>query len=270
MINERFEKYYSDLYGSRWEVLRKKLLQERPAYAFLQGLESPYYLDYASVLAARSLKLFSHTLPEQQPEPFTVLDACAAPGGKSLVIASILPAGAQLLSNELSAERRRRLSDVLDKHLNVEKRKQIKVCGFDAAAAGKRKSEHGRFKAIFLDAPCSSEAHVLKDKRALAAWTPARPKFLAQRQWALLSSAFLLLSDGGSLVYSTCAITNIENDGVVQRLLKKYKGCVELDPPDFQEGEKTKFGKIILPDTTNIGPLYVARFVKNYREKCNA
>jgi 16S rRNA (cytosine1407-C5)-methyltransferase len=191
-----------------------------------------------------------------------VLDACAAPGGKTLVIAASLPPSVILLSNELSAERRRRLSDVLDRHLDGEKRKQVRVCGFDAAAQGRRKSEHGRFQAVLLDAPCSSEAHVLKNEKALAEWTPARPRFLARRQWALLSSAFLLLSAGGCLVYSTCAITQAENDGVMAKLFEKYGGQAELDPPDFTEGEKTEFGRLVLPDEGGFGPLYVARITK--------
>jgi 16S rRNA (cytosine1407-C5)-methyltransferase len=103
---------------------------------------------------------------------------------------------------------------------------------------------------------------VLKDQKMLSSWTPARPKFLAQRQWALLSSAFLLLSPGGSLVYSTCAISEIENDSVVQKLFEKYKSKVIIDPPDFSEGEKTIYGRIVLPDNDGIGPLYVARFIK--------
>jgi len=213
------------------------------------------------VLAARSLRLPSD-VTRNDSQPLTVLDACAAPGGKSLVIASALPADALLLCNEVSSERRRRLSAVLDRHLDADKRARARVCGFDAAAQGRRKSEHGRFDAILLDAPCSSEAHVLKNERALREWTTARPRFLAKRQWALLSSAFLLLKAGGCLVYSTCAVNPAENDGVACRLLEKYSGSIELDPPDFAEGERCAYGKIILPDTYNCGPLYVARFKK--------
>ena len=268
MANEKFEEYYLKLYGEHWENLRKSLLEERPAFSFSQGLKTPYFLDYASVLAALSLRLpESASAKEQQPETPVILDACAAPGGKSLVIAASLPQGVLLLSNELSNERRRRLSDVLDKHLDCEKRKQVKVSGFDAAAQGRRKSEHGRYSAILLDAPCSSESHVLKDKNALDEWTPARPAFLARRQWALLSSAFLLLAPGGSLVYSTCAITTVENDGVIEKLIEKYGDEVKPDPPDFTEGEKTKYGRIILPDNGGLGPLYVARFRKIRNEE---
>jgi 16S rRNA (cytosine1407-C5)-methyltransferase len=80
----------------------------------------------------------------------------------------------------------------------------------------------------------------------------------------LLSSAFLLLAPGGSLVYATCAISSEENDAVARRLFAKYGGEAALDPPDFIEGEKTEFGRIILPDKDGIGPMYVARFRKVY------
>jgi 16S rRNA (cytosine1407-C5)-methyltransferase len=195
----------------------------------------------------------------------TVLDACAAPGGKSLVIASALPGGMKLFANELSADRRRRLAEVLDRHLESRKREQVQITGFDAAAEGRRKSERGRYASILLDAPCSGEAHVLKDEKALEKWTAARPRFLARRQWALLSSAFLLLAPGGSLVYATCALCSGENDGVAERLFAKYRDEAILDPPDFPEGEATRFGRLILPDQCRFGPMYVARFRKKQR-----
>ncbi|MDR1654443.1 MAG: 16S rRNA methyltransferase, partial [Treponema sp.] len=207
-VNEDFEAWYRNIYGSRWKKLRESLLDSVTASPYAEGLALPYYLNRASVLAAESLRLASEGL---------ILDACAAPGGKSLVIASRLKNGQQLLCNELSAERRRRLSEVLDRHLFPETRSRVRVSGFDAAAQGGRRSEQGRFCAILLDAPCSSEEHVLKDQKAYTAWKPGRPRFLAQRQWALLSSCFLLLEKGGSLVYSTCALNPEENEGVAER-----------------------------------------------------
>ncbi|MDR2258041.1 MAG: 16S rRNA methyltransferase [Treponema sp.] len=253
-VNRDFEDYYIRLYGSRWEGLRQSLLRESPAFSFETGLKAPYLLNYASVLAALSLRL---------PGEGIVLDACAAPGGKSLVLAAALGENVTLLSNEFSRQRRRRLEEVLNAHLPEETRRRVRVSGFDAAALGGKKNEQGRFQAILLDAPCSSEAHVLGKATALAEWTPARPRFLARRQWALLSSAFLLLAPGGSLVYSTCALTEEENDGVARRLPEKYGAAVIPDAPDFTEGEKTAFGRIILPDVCGgLGPMYVARFGK--------
>jgi 16S rRNA (cytosine1407-C5)-methyltransferase len=104
---------------------------------------------------------------------------------------------------------------------------------------------------------------VLGNEKALAAWTPARPRFLARRQWALLSAAFLLLQNGGSLVYATCALSPEENDAVVARLLEKYRGEALLEEPAFSEGEPTQHGRLILPDRSRgMGPMYVARFRK--------
>ena len=211
-------------------------------------------LDRASILAALALRL---------PKEGIILDACAAPGGKSLVLCSRMENETTLIANELSAQRRRRLSAILHDHLDSDKRQQVKITGFDAAKLGGRKSENGRFDAILLDAPCSSERHVIQDKTALAKWTPGRPRFLSQRQWSLLSSAFLLLKENGSLVYATCAISPEENDSVAERLIQKYQTRVLLDSPDFTDGEKTQYGRIIMPDECDgMGPMYVARFKK--------
>ncbi|GHU55086.1 SAM-dependent methyltransferase [Spirochaetia bacterium] len=269
-VNAEFETYYDKIYGSRWPALRESLLRPSAPVPYTAGLAKPYMLDYASVLAAKSLRLSgANNAVDAGGE---ILDACAAPGGKTLVIASAMGGGMRLLANELSAERRRRLADVLDAHLDREKREQVRVSGFDAAVQGGRKSEQGRYAAILLDAPCSSERHVIQSEKYLPEWTPARPRFLARRQWALLSSAFLLLESGGSLVYATCALSPEENDALAARLLKKYKGAAVIDAPDFTEGEKTEFGRIILPDVCQgMGPMYVARFTRilstDYTEK---
>lgn len=252
---EAFDRFFQGLFQGRWAALRDALLAPGDAVDYADGLREPYRLDSASVAAARGLRL---------PDDGEILDACAAPGGKSLVIASRMGPEHRLLSNELSSDRRRRLSDVLDRHLPDEARARVTVSGFDAAAAGGRASERGRFGAILLDAPCSSERHVLRDEAALAAWGPARVKFLARRQWSLLSSAFLMLAPGGCLVYATCALSPEENDGPMRRLFGKYASDVELDPPEADAGaEPTEYGVHYLPDrASGAGPLYVARIRK--------
>jgi 16S rRNA C967 or C1407 C5-methylase (RsmB/RsmF family) len=254
ITNQAFENYYERLFGGRWVLLRESLLLPAASIPYSEDLIKPYMLDRASILAALSLTL---------PASGTVLDACAAPGGKSLVLASQMSGETQLLCNELSAERRRRLRNTLNEHLDEEKLRQVSVSGFDAASLGGRKSEWNRFDAILLDAPCSSERHVIQSPKALAEWTPARPRFLSRRQWSLLSAAFLLLRPGGSLVYATCALSPEENDDPVSRLLEKSAAAVELDEPDFAEGEKTNYGRLILPDVSSgMGPMYVAKIRK--------
>jgi 16S rRNA (cytosine1407-C5)-methyltransferase len=248
-----FNAYYGALYGSRWETIKAALLEPVKPCRYYSGDGSPYLMDYASVLAARSLRCPSHGL---------ILDACAAPGGKSLVLASESPAPVKILSNEPSRERRRRLKSVLDEYLDAEKRNKVTISGFDAAALAAKKNQQGRFHGILLDTPCSCECHVISNEKYLSKWTPSRPRFLAKRQWALLSAAVLLLMRGGSLVYATCAISAEENDRVAARLVKKYGDLAVLDKPDFCEGEETEYGRIILPDA-GLGPMYVARFRKS-------
>ncbi|MBN2875583.1 MAG: 16S rRNA methyltransferase [Spirochaetales bacterium] len=255
MGGKEFDEWFQALYGDRWPGLREALLEKSDAFDYSDGLQASYRLDSASVAAAMALRL---------PPSGEILDACAAPGGKTLVVASRMAQSCRLLSNELSSDRRRRLSNVLDAHLPAELRRRVTVSGFDAAAAGGRPGERGRFEAVLLDAPCSSERHVLKDPAALEAWSPARVKFLSRRQWALLSSAFLLLAPGGSLVYATCALSPQENDGPVGRLVAKYGEELELDPlPEDGRAERCEYGVLYLPDrAAGAGPLYIARVRK--------
>jgi 16S rRNA C967 or C1407 C5-methylase (RsmB/RsmF family) len=250
-----FRVRYVSLFGERWPALETALASPPDSLAFeaAEGLP-PYYLDSASVFAASAL--------ESKPGD-RILDACAAPGGKSLVLASRLGKGSRLIANELSADRRRRLRGVLDLHLDGETRSRVEVSGRDAAAMCR--SFESSFDAILLDAPCSSERHVLADAKALAEWSPSRVRNLAMRQWSLLSSALIMLKDGGCIVYSTCALSPEENDGVVARAAAKLGPALVFDELDYGErGEATRFGLMILPDKAlGAGPMYICRMRKN-------
>ncbi len=262
---EAFLRRYEGLFGERFPALRSALEGPPDSVEFSEGLAEPYRMDRASVLAARSLPL---------PERGRILDACAAPGGKSLVLASRMAErpGLSLTSNELSADRRRRLRKVLNRHLLPELAARVEVSGFDAAARARKERE--AWDAILLDAPCSSERHVLASPSHLAAWSPARVRNLAARQWALLSAAFLLLKPGGWLVYSTCALSPEENDGVAGRLAAKYGNRIRYRPVTAEEAgpgapvfEATGFGILVLPDEARgAGPMYVCRIRKEGSE----
>ncbi|MEI6876446.1 MAG: 16S rRNA methyltransferase [Spirochaetota bacterium] len=247
-----FLESYRVLYGERWSTLVQALAIESSAIPFAAAPEAePYFLDSSSIRAAMFLPLSGGE----------VLDACAAPGGKTLVLASRLAEGYRILANELSSDRRRRLSTVLDRHLPAHLRTRVRVSGDDASSMCLRNAL--RFSSILLDAPCSSERHVLKDPKALDEWTPSRPKNLARRQWSLLASAFLMLKPGGWLVYSTCSLNPGENEEVVARLVGKYGNDVAVDAPTEVPWESRLHGAIILPDrAAGAGPLYLARIRK--------
>lgn len=255
--SEAFDAFYSELFGERWAFLKEALLGAASQCGYETGLLKPYYLDKGSVRAAR-------TLPLENAEK--IADFCAAPGGKSLILASTMSQSATLVSNERSRERKNRLQKVLDEHLEESVRSRVSVSGFDASCWCNYERE--AYDRILLDAPCSSERHVLADEKYLAQWSKARIRNLAVTQWSLLSSAFLVLKKGGYMVYSTCALAPAENDSVVARLLKKYPeaqivSLKEEDEYGLCDGEKTEYGIHVLPDRQGgAGPLYFSLIYK--------
>ena len=242
---EGFESYYLSIFGERWQSLKAALLEERKPEAYSENLIQNYYLDYASIQAARAMPVL---------EEGSCLDMCAAPGGKTLVLLSRIKENAEIQAR------------VLDEHLSKQTRKRIKVSSYDAS----RMPRYGQelYDRILLDAPCSSERHVLQNEKYLKQWTEARIKNLSQRQWALLSAAFLLLKPKGFLVYSTCALADEENDFLIEKLIKKYKEKVRLeDKLDSLSPilpEKTRYGFRFLPDKADgAGPIYFSLIQKN-------
>ena len=260
---EGFEKYYQDLYGTRWQELKKSFQKETNTVEyFVKGAQNPYYLDSASVLAALCL-------PVKNAQK--ILDLCAAPGGKTVVLASRMDKETELFANERSASRKTRLQNTVNTCLPLEINSRIKVSCSDGAVWCKKQSEC--FDRILLDAPCSSERHVFLDSKYLDQWTPSRIKTVTMQQWSLLSCAFRLLQKNGIMVYSTCALCSLENDLIIEKLLQKFnkendtiqvlpieydkeeiKSFCSADLPEF---EKTKYGAQILPDIQNgAGPIY--------------
>lgn len=244
--SELFDSFYRDIFGERWDSLKQALLESVRQESIPGPTGDMYYLDAGSMEAASVLPL---------PEDDSILDMCAAPGGKSLVLARRMGAGTTLVANELSSERKNRLIRVLDEFLEPTLRQRVRVTGFNATRWSR--FEKGTYGAILLDAPCSSERHVLTSPKHLEEWTPARVRNLAFRQWALLSGAWLVLRPGGYLVYSTCALSPSENDDIVGKLVQKYPDAEVLRPESPSAAEKTEFGCHILPDRTGgAGPIF--------------
>ncbi len=247
-----FDLHFKAVYGPRWTALKEALLGPSPKVSrACFGDYAHYTLDQASVLAALALPLN----PGER-----VLDMCAAPGGKALVLAEKLQDG-ELLANELSFARRKRLEEVIRTHVPPEVQKKIKITSWDASKIGIRAPQS--FDKILLDAPCSSERHLLSQDPQVAEWKISRTKQLAQRQYALLCSALLALKPNGLMLYSTCSISPLENDGVVERLLERKGDQAQLAPIQDQCFEKMKFGYQIFPDlNAGQGPIYFSLIQK--------
>jgi len=242
-----FELHYQDIYAERWPTLRQALLAERNPVPFDEHLKATYYLDEASITAARLLSV-------QKGDH--VLDMCAAPGGKTLVLASALQGSGHLVANDRSATRRGRLKHVLENHLPEAWMAHVEVTGHDASKWGLYEQE--MYDRVLLDAPCSSERHVLSDAKALKMWRPSRPKALAIQQFAMLAAALEAVKVGGLILYSTCSIEPGENEGVIEKLFVKRAGRFAIEQIAVSDAEQKSHGAIILPDRANgKGPLYV-------------
>lgn len=214
-----------------------------------------YIMDPASFLAVKHFPL--------QPTDH-VLDMCAAPGGKSLIIAEQVFEQGELYANELSEPRRERLIKVIQNYIPREKRDQIWVKGWDAQFFGLKMPE--TFDKVLLDAPCSGERHQMENEKEIQEWSLKKSERLAIRQYSLLASAYLAVKSRGVIMYSTCSINPIENDQVIAKLIKKKKKVspqkIHWQYPEFQP-EPTEFGYIFLPDRHGFGPIYFSLLEKD-------
>lgn len=203
-------------------------------------------MDPASVVAARALQVQAGD---------RVLDMCAAPGGKTLILAEALREEGEITANEISAARRERLKKVIQQYIPRNIRDRVWVTGKDGGLLAVQNRE--KFDRVLLDAPCSGERHLLANKAEMTEWTLKRSSKLAQRQYALLTGAIEAAKVGGRIVYSTCSISPLENDGVIRRILEKKKDRIQVLGyiPEI-ESEKTDFGQQYLPDRCGFGPLY--------------
>ena len=186
-------------------------LSDRPSFTrdplFHAGA---YYVQEASSMKLEPIvkKALNNLLlqePNRPLRPLLALDLCAAPGGKSTHLASLLPSDACLVSNEYVRNRALVLRDNLTKwgHPN-----QI-ICNNAPGDIGRCTD---MFDLIVADVPCSGEGMFRKDPDAIREWSPAAVLMCAQRQKEIIESVWPALKPGGCLIYSTCTYNRAENE----------------------------------------------------------
>lgn len=279
-----FDKFYHEAYGQRWPELKQALSMPARHAAWL----NPYGDNQAPqgttpFLNFENIHLCLQSIPQPSGIPCNyylldpasifppivlapqagerVLDLCAAPGGKSLILQSMLGDDGTLVANDRSADRRGRLKKVFEDYLPVSRLSRVEVRGHDASRWGLYEPE--AYDKILLDAPCSSERHVLMSPKHLEQWSIKRTKTLAIEQAAMLLSAIMALKPGGRVVYSTCALSPLENDGVIEKVIKKKGDEVSVEAISLPIGEPTQYGVHILPDKSGFGPIYLTSLKKH-------
>ena len=154
------------------------------------------------------------------PQPGeTILDLCAAPGGKSTQIAGRMQGAGVLLCNEFSPKRAKILSR------NIERLGIANAVVTNETPAALSRRFPGFFDRVLVDAPCSGEGMFRKEEAAVTDWSPETVQMCARRQAEILDCAAIMVKPGGRLVYSTCTFAPQEDEEAVLRFLDSH--------PDF-------------------------------------
>ena len=155
-----------------------------------------------------------------------VLDLCAAPGGKSTLLRSVLPEDCVLYSNEPI---RNRANILLE---NVTKWGYENHIVTNNYPKDYRKSKM-KFDLILCDVPCSGEGMFRKDPATIREWSPQNVEKCWQLQREIVDDAWACLNPGGLLIYSTCTFNTKENEENIRYFLEQYDD-MEVVPVDVK------------------------------------
>lgn len=177
-------------------------LQERPSFT-----HDPLFHAGCYYVQEASSQFLSHvaktTFPKDQP--LRVLDLCAAPGGKSTLLASELNDDSLLVSNEVIRTR----AHILAENIAKWGKANVVVTNSDPENFNKLK---GFFDVIVIDAPCSGEGLFRRDPELTKEWSPENVNLCSARQRRIVLHIWSSLKEGGMIVYSTCTFNKQENE----------------------------------------------------------
>lgn len=200
-----------------------------------------------------SAQLVSHLL-DPQPGEF-VIDACAAPGGKTTHIAELMQDQGTIWACDRYASRLKKLKDTMARlQLN-----SIQLCAQDSRQIDQFTGQGDR---VLLDAPCSGLGTLHRHADARWRQTPASVQELIQLQTELLRHVATWVKPQGSLVYATCTLNNQENEAIVQQFLQDHPQWA-IEPPE-SDNPTARFAQPqgwlkVLPHQQNMDGFFMVR-----------
>ena len=237
-------------------------LTERPSFTrdprFHAGT---YYVQDASSMFLE--QAFLQTTGHEKN--LRVLDLCAAPGGKSTHLLSLLNSESLLVSNEVIRSRLPLLNTNIEKWGNL----NAIVTSNDPSDFSAVK---GFFDVVVVDAPCSGEGLFRKDADAMSEWSPAHVQMCAMRQQRILENIWPALKENGVLIYSTCTWNETENESNLRWLAdSKQAESIRLNIQHswgITESESNKiFGYRFYPHRLKGEGFFLAAFRKREAEE---
>ena len=208
-----------------------RYLKERPMFTLDPLLHAgAYYVQEAASM------YITQVIRDHAPadRPLMVLDLCAAPGGKSTAMRSVLPEGSLLMTNEPMRPRANILME------NIQKFGHPDVIVTNNYAIDYQRSRL-QFDVILADVPCSGEGMFRKDEGAIREWSVANVKKCAALQREIITDIMPCLRDGGLLVYSTCTYNRQEDEENVDFICSEWQ-MEKLSERHFIPGETRSEG----------------------------
>jgi 16S rRNA C967 or C1407 C5-methylase (RsmB/RsmF family)/NOL1/NOP2/fmu family ribosome biogenesis protein len=228
-------------------------LPERPVFTLdpLFHAGAYYVQEASSMFIAEAVRQLVDT-----GRYLRVLDMCAAPGGKSTLLASVIGPGSLLLSNEVIRSR----YEILRENLVRWGYPNTHHSNHDSRDFGELK---GFFDLVLVDAPCSGEGLFRKDPGAIEEWSPANVELCAGRQRRILAEAAQLVRPGGFFIYCTCTYNDRENTANSAWIAKESGLEIRtLKIPDEWGIREKQIGYQFYPHLTEGEGFYIACFRK--------
>jgi 16S rRNA C967 or C1407 C5-methylase (RsmB/RsmF family)/NOL1/NOP2/fmu family ribosome biogenesis protein len=144
-----------------------------------------------------------------------ILDLCAAPGGKTTHLSSLVGKGSVVIANEVIRAR----ASVLAENVVKWGMGNTIVTSSDPESFGRLA---GYFDVIVVDAPCSGEG-MFRQLDARDEWSTENCTLCSGRQWRIIADVWPSLKEGGHLIYSTCTFNPGENENQIHRLLSEFR-----------------------------------------------
>ncbi len=187
-------------------------LPYRPCFSHLPLWHSGsfYVQDASTMLLEQAVKEI-----QKQENPKTVLDLCAAPGGKTTHLLSLLPQDCLVVANEIHPQRNFLLQE------NCCKWGQNNII-ITRSAPERFSSVKHLFDVLLIDAPCSGEGMFRKEEQAINHWSLENVRQSAERQREIITDAWHSLKSGGYLIYSTCTFNRQENEDMVAWICRNF------------------------------------------------
>ena len=160
-----------------------------------------------------------------------VWDACAAPGGKTALMAE-MDGSLEILASDSSASRLEKMQDLMNRlGLTNIKTETFDLAAEPQASATSRLSSEAKFDRILLDVPCSNMGVIARRPESVYRMTPESINEIAELQFKILENASTALAPGGRIVYATCSPDPTETTRVIARFVKAHPEFVKVGEP---------------------------------------